>query len=242
MAAHIGADSRQLVFSPEDVANAWVDSVWATEGLESGMTAPLWCLFREMRSHGALAAIGGQCADALLCGHPRHLDWPMHQVNDLLFDEFQRTRLPGLLRLYDRCAMAHGVELRMPFLDWRLVAFASALPPEAKIGQGFTQRVLRDAMAGILPEPIRLRRTKVGFDDTQALLNGCLAPLVRRAVDHPLWVDSPLWNGPVLRDQILARTTAQAWTEADSAVWPMINLVLWQMLFIERRTPALLWG
>ena len=59
--------------------------------------------------------------------------------------------------------MAHGVELRMPFLDWRLVCFAFSLPDESKIGGGYTKRVLREAMRGLMPEPTRARTTKIGF-------------------------------------------------------------------------------
>jgi asparagine synthase (glutamine-hydrolysing) len=59
--------------------------------------------------------------------------------------------------------MAHSVESRVPFLDYRLVEFAYSLDDTLKIQQGQTKAVLREAMRGILPEPIRTRQDKMGF-------------------------------------------------------------------------------
>jgi asparagine synthase (glutamine-hydrolysing) len=59
----------------------------------------------------------------------------------------------------DRVAMAHSVEGRYPYLDHRLIEFASRLPPSFKI-RGMTEKyLLRRALSGLLPADI-LRRTK----------------------------------------------------------------------------------
>jgi asparagine synthase (glutamine-hydrolysing) len=71
--------------------------------------------------------------------------------------------LPSLLRYEDRNSMAHSIEARVPFLDHRLVEYAFALPADAKVRGADTKRLLRDAMKGTLPEPIRTRRDKLGF-------------------------------------------------------------------------------
>ena len=42
--------------------------------------------------------------------------------------------------------MAHGLEIRMPFMDWRLVAYTFSLPLQAKVGGGFTKRIQRDSL------------------------------------------------------------------------------------------------
>jgi asparagine synthase (glutamine-hydrolysing) len=80
-----------------------------------------------------------------------------------LYMDFHFTELPMNLRDFDRLSMAHGVEVRSPFMDWRLVAFTFSPPSTSKISGGFTKRILRDALKGILPEPIRLRTRKLGF-------------------------------------------------------------------------------
>ena len=60
--------------------------------------------------------------------------------------------------------MASGVECRMPFMDYRIVEFVFSLPTESKVGGGFTKRILREAMQGILPDETRLRKRKIGFN------------------------------------------------------------------------------
>ena len=61
---------------------------------------------------------------------------------------------------FDLAAPAWGVEHWHPMTDRRLVEFCLALPPEQKFGQGYTRLSLRQAMRGILPEPVRLRMNK----------------------------------------------------------------------------------
>lgn len=80
-----------------------------------------------------------------------------------LFASTHRTILPTLLRNYDRYSMAHGVEIRMPFMDHRLVSLAMALPWTSKIRNGYSKAVLRDAVAPFLPTSIAYRKTKFGF-------------------------------------------------------------------------------
>ena len=59
--------------------------------------------------------------------------------------------------------MAHSVEARVPFLDHRVVEMAMGLPEEYRIANGETKRVLRRAMSGVVPEPVRTRKDKLGF-------------------------------------------------------------------------------
>ena len=73
------------------------------------------------------------------------------------------TYLPeDLLVKADRCSMAHGLELRSPLLDTALMKLAATLPGGHLVHRGVLKRVLREAFAELLPEPIR-RRGKMGF-------------------------------------------------------------------------------
>jgi len=71
--------------------------------------------------------------------------------------------LPVYLRVEDRNSMAHSVEVRVPFLDARLVSFAMRLPPDWKIRGPWNKYVLREAMRGRIPESVRARSDKMGF-------------------------------------------------------------------------------
>jgi len=84
-------------------------------------------------------------------------------LNYALYVFFHKTVLPTLLRNYDRYAMRHGVEVRMPFLDHRVVSFCFGLPWHSKIRKGYTKAIVRDAFKKELPEPIYKRKTKIGY-------------------------------------------------------------------------------
>src|SRR2546426_6319471 len=57
----------------------------------------------------------------------------------------------------DRVAMAHAVEGRYPFLDYRVVEFASKLPPAVKMKVLNEKYLLRRAATGLIPETVRKR-------------------------------------------------------------------------------------
>jgi asparagine synthase (glutamine-hydrolysing) len=74
-----------------------------------------------------------------------------------------RLGLPeDMLTKVDRASMAHGLEVRVPFLDPELAAFVWALPTRLKLRGVGTKWLLRRALEGILP-PSTLTRRKQGF-------------------------------------------------------------------------------
>jgi len=77
--------------------------------------------------------------------------------------QLSQTNLQMLLHWEDRNSMAHSIESRIPFLDYRLVDFSLNVPDEYKISDGITKRILRLAMKNILPSAICNRMDKMGF-------------------------------------------------------------------------------
>lgn len=71
--------------------------------------------------------------------------------------------LPPLLRFEDRNMMAFGIEARVPFVDHVFVEWMAKLPVSLRLSDGWSKRVLREGLRGILPEKIRTRRSKLGF-------------------------------------------------------------------------------
>lgn len=70
--------------------------------------------------------------------------------------------LDDLLPKIDRMSMAHGLEVRSPFLDDALVDFAFRLPPNFKVRGWSLKRVLKESMSDLLPHEL-LHRRKRGF-------------------------------------------------------------------------------
>jgi asparagine synthase (glutamine-hydrolysing) len=82
---------------------------------------------------------------------------------DRLLDLNLRTYLPDdLLVKADRMSMAHGLEVRSPFLDRQLLAYATRLHPRLKARGMSLKRVLKAAVADLLPPEI-MARGKRGF-------------------------------------------------------------------------------
>jgi asparagine synthase (glutamine-hydrolysing) len=79
-----------------------------------------------------------------------------------------RRGLPELLHYEDRNSMAHSLEARVPFLDYRLVELMFGLPASALIERGRTKAVLRRALSGLLPPLVRDRVDKLGFVTPEA--------------------------------------------------------------------------
>lgn len=71
--------------------------------------------------------------------------------------------LPHLLRYADRSSMAHGVEVRLPFLQKDLVEYTLSLPNEFIYDKGYTKRILREAVKNELPAAVFNRKDKIGF-------------------------------------------------------------------------------
>jgi asparagine synthase (glutamine-hydrolysing) len=150
-----------------------------------------------------------------------------------LYTILVRFGLPALLRYEDRNAMAHSVESRVPFLDYRLVEYVFSLPADQKIRDGRTKAVLRHALKDVLPETVRLRRDKMGFVTPE-----------RQWMSHELrgWVreifasDRFRTRGYCDAGPALAAFDAHAAGKIDLnfLAWRWVNLELWCRAMIDR--------
>ena len=89
------------------------------------------------------------------------------KLNDLLYFTTCESGLTELLRYADRNSMAHGREVRLPFLNHELVEFIFSLPSNFKIQKGWTKWILRKSVEDKLPAEIVWRKDKIGFEPPQ---------------------------------------------------------------------------
>jgi asparagine synthase (glutamine-hydrolysing) len=140
--------------------------------------------------------------------------------------------LPALLHYEDRNAMAFSVEARLPFLDHRLVEWLAGLPADCKLRQGVTKVVLREAMAGILPETVRLRSDKMGFVTPEdRWLRVELRPQVEAMLDSDRVRSRPYWRQTVLKDWY--RQYCEGRLTIGPVVWRWVNLEGWLRRFYD---------
>lgn len=153
-------------------------------------------------------------------------------VNAFSRSQLFHVSLPMQLHWVDRDSMAHGVESRAPFLDYRLVELLLRLPAEYKLSEGVTKRVFRRAMSGILPDAIRDRRDKMGFVTPESAWITREAPemfraAARRAVDQARGILAPAY----LRAADAIIDTKQP---VDELLWKGISFGQWMEAFDVR--------
>ena len=150
-------------------------------------------------------------------------------LKERLVQDMTAYSLPCLLRYEDRNSMAFSMESRVPYLDQELVEYILALPPEAIIRNGWSRAILREAMRGVIPERIRLRRWKVGFTTPEIrwLMN-------RRAVfgsllASPLFQSRKYWDG----EKVLRAFRGACAGKLDNSMffWRAINIEIWLRVF-----------
>ena len=125
-------------------------------------------------------------------------------LNKKLYFDFHFGSLPTILRNFDRCSMAHGVEIRAPLMDWRLVTYCFNLNSNDKIANGYSKRILRDAVKNIVINEIRKRKTKIGFvSPLEKWLLGPLKEYLLDAISSKDFIDSNIWNGNLIKTLIM---------------------------------------
>ncbi len=72
--------------------------------------------------------------------------------------------LVNLLQYSDAIPMAHSIESRLPFMDYRIVELASKMPGQFKSDSGWSKFVLRKSVDKYVPRKITWERSKRGFD------------------------------------------------------------------------------
>jgi asparagine synthase (glutamine-hydrolysing) len=142
------------------------------------------------------------------------------------------TWLPGdILVKADRASMAHGLELRTPFLDREVMAVASRLARAEKTAAGTTKFALREAMSGLLPQ-VATERRKLGFPVPighwfRGELAGYAEQVIREARTEE-WLD----KRAVL--DVLRRFRAQDPEVPWRQLWALVVFSLWHQIYVER--------
>jgi asparagine synthase (glutamine-hydrolysing) len=117
-------------------------------------------------SAASLQEVGGPALAGytpVATGLPSRADVRARQIADV-----RRFSVPILTHYEDRMSMAWSREVRTPFLDYRLVEAAIAMPVGLKLNSGWTKYVLRKAMQPLLPDRITWRRDKQNFVNPQS--------------------------------------------------------------------------
>ncbi|HEX5055629.1 MAG TPA: asparagine synthase (glutamine-hydrolyzing) [Gammaproteobacteria bacterium] len=147
-----------------------------------------------------------------------------------------QTYLVELLMKQDQMSMAASVESRVPFLDHPFVEYAATMPARYKLRGWQTKAVLREALRTSIPRAI-LTRPKMGFPTPLGRwLRGPFHRLVREFVTGGRAAERGLFDAAYLRR--LAEEHRNGRADHGDRLWLLMNLEIWQRVFIEGEVPA----
>lgn len=183
---------------------------------------------RFRRPPALSAAFSAEHAHLQLSAAHLHRD----DLNQALHATLTQSMLPALLRYADRNSMAFSREVRLPYLDHTLVEFVFSLPAALKLRHATTKRVLRLAMADVLPDSVRGRLDKIGYAPPEGeWLRGPLREPLTDLFGSGAFADRP-WTD--------AAWTGAAWRrllggdERDRAdLWRLASVELWARRYLD---------
>jgi len=193
-----------------------------------------FCAFGESEQSGLLSP---NLAREFSAGAPyKHaLDHWQHSSGEmlqrLLYTDIE-TYLVELLMKQDNMSMAASIESRVPFLDHKLLEFAVNIPQHLQVA-GFTgKRILKKAVADILP-PSVINRPKQGFPTPWSRwLAGPQLDEIRTLLLEPRSLDRGFFQRSAI-ERLFAEHRAARRDHSDH-IWRLLNLELWQRVCLER--------
>lgn len=154
-------------------------------------------------------------------------------LSRMLYVDGKTWLVDDLLIKADKMTMANSVELRVPFLDYRVVEFAASIPSSLKRRGGDVKWILKKAMDGRLPVEI-LRREKVGFPTPLALMfRTNLSAYLNDLLLSDQFADRGYFNAAAV--ERLVREHVSGVADHHQALWQLVVLEEWHRCFIDDR-------
>lgn len=137
-------------------------------------------------------------------------------LSDALLSDMTNTLMPYWLRSGDRGYMGIPLEVRAPFLDYRVIDFAFQLPTTYLFRDGWHKWILRKALQDLLPSDVVWRRRKLGFPFPFARFYADNDEIIKIIVDES--------RNPYLD---------YSHKERFRNDWPTLSFILWYELFFN---------
>ena len=163
VADHIKAGHHEVIVTLEDLLAALPRVIFHLESFDALLVRSSLMNYLVAREAGKYvpAAFSGEGGDELFAGYEYLKTIPLDQLPGELIDITARLHNTALQRV-DRSAAAGGIAPYVAFLDPDVVLYALRIPPQYKLRGGVEKWILRQAMAGTLPDEV-LNRPKAKF-------------------------------------------------------------------------------
>lgn len=121
-----------------------------------------------------------------------------HGLGEALRYSVSTSPLPLYVRIEDRNSMAHSLEARVPFLDYRLVELVMGIASTRKLDGYWNKAILRRAVRGLIPESVRTRPDKMGFETPDARWTRAWAPNIEAIFRSRMFAERGFFKVPGL--------------------------------------------
>lgn len=155
-------------------------------------------------------------------------------IDRMLYNDYHNM-LGSILRTEDRMSMAHSIESRVPFLDFRLVELAASIPATAKVSGDQPKLILKQVARRQVPESI-INRRKQGFSaPIDSWFMGALGSEVRELLlGDRARARGYFDTGEV--ERLLARVLEQK--KDIWRIWSLVTFEMWCRIFADGEGPG----
>ncbi|MHB9112913.1 MAG: asparagine synthase (glutamine-hydrolyzing) [Thermoleophilia bacterium] len=155
-------------------------------------------------------------------------------IDRMLYNDYHNM-LGSILRTEDRMSMAHSIESRVPFLDYRLVELAASIPANAKVSGDEPKMILKQVAAGQVPESVISRR-KQGFS---APIDNWLMGALGIEVRELLLGDRARARGFFDMGEVERLLTRVLEQKKDVwRIWSLVTFEMWCRIFADGEGPG----
>lgn len=185
---------------------------------------------------GTASVMQGVLSPELL--RAKGIGWSLEQLRGSRLDatllrDITRTKVPRVLRFKDKASMMFGVELRVPFLDHRLVELSFRIPAGRKLARGYTKYCLRENMTGILPQETCYHVKRHIQTPQKDWLRGALRPMVEEVVNSQAFAQREIFEISKIKEVFQEFLMDPTRYENLFFIWQWLQLEWWFRIFID---------
>jgi asparagine synthase (glutamine-hydrolysing) len=118
-------------------------------------------------------------------------------------EQISNTGLNSILHYEDVSSMRSSIEMRSPFMDYRLMEFAFSIPDNLKFDKGTTKKIIRETLGKNLPNNIVNNYKKIGFQSPfiEYMKNKSFHALIQDTLNSKSFNEKNIWNQKIIRER-----------------------------------------
>jgi asparagine synthase (glutamine-hydrolysing) len=118
-------------------------------------------------------------------------------------EQITNTGLNSILHYEDVSSMRSSIEMRSPFMDYRLMEFAFSIPDEFKFDKGITKKIIRETLGKQLPNNVVNNYKKIGFQSPflEYMKDKTFNALIQDILNSKSFNEKTIWNQKIIRER-----------------------------------------